>query len=249
MTSRRIAIMQPYLFPYLGYFQLAQAVDEFWLLDTVQFIRNGWMNRNALGVAGQRSLFTLPVRRAPHDTLIRGMRYDPRVCRILGKIEKTLLQAYAGRPGVTRAQALLQSLGAYLDRAEEAPDFTAATEHALRATFQSLGIETPVRRASSLNVPEDLRGQARVIAICKEAGATDYVNMAGGRALYDAAEFEAAGLTLWLLSPSLPPYDQGGQPFLPGLSILDPIAHLPQGALRPMLRQGQTVRALAQGVS
>src|SRR6056297_3083822 len=73
---RRVAIMQPYLFPYMGYFQLVAAVDEFWLLDTVQFIRRGWMNRNHLMVNARKTLFTVPVTSGSRDQPILEKTYD-----------------------------------------------------------------------------------------------------------------------------------------------------------------------------
>ncbi|MDW3118536.1 MAG: WbqC family protein [Roseovarius pacificus] len=73
--------MQPYLFPYIGYFQLAAAVDEFWLLDTVQFIQQGWMNRNNLLINGHKTMFSIPVNKRPRIDLISNKAYGPTAAR------------------------------------------------------------------------------------------------------------------------------------------------------------------------
>lgn len=66
--------MQPYLFPYLGYFQLIQAVDKFILLDDVNFIKRGWVNRNRILVNGKDHLFSLPLQRASQFKKINDLK-------------------------------------------------------------------------------------------------------------------------------------------------------------------------------
>ena len=243
-SPRRVAIMQPYLFPYIGYFQLAAAVDEFWLLDTVQFIRRGWMNRNNLLVDRQKTLFTIPVTSGPRDQAILDKTYNAEeAAKALFKLTRTIRTAYAKAPYTDDALRLVEGFARHLAHSDQPANFTEATEYALRLCFGALGLTTPIRRISSLGLDDTLTGQERIIAACRAIGAQDYVNMIGGRDLYDADSFAAAGLSLHFLEPALPPYDQGHTGFEPGLSILDVIANVAPEGIRDMLNAARIVRA------
>lgn len=234
MTST-VAIMQPYLFPYLGYFQLAAAVDEFWLLDTVQFIQQGWMNRNALWINGRKTMYSIPVNKRPRINLISNKSYAPTASKDSLKLAKTMRQAYAKAANVETAAQLVEDFAQHLERSSVAADFTSATEFALQRCFDVIGLTTPIKRISSLRLDQNLGGQDRIIAACQGIGAQNYVNMIGGRDLYDADSFAAAGLRLHFIDPVLPTYNQGHDGFEPGLSILDVIAHVPPTDIRKML--------------
>lgn len=222
---RRIAVMQPYLFPYIGYFQLMQSVDCFLLLDTVQFIRGGWMNRNTLRVSGKRALFSIPVASAPSATPISDRQYAPTAAVALAKLQKTFEQSYTAAPNRRDAAKLIDDMRQSAEERASGADFTTLTEFALRASAMHIGVTTPIRRISELALSADLMAQDRIIAACQAVGASEYVNMAGGRALYSSADFADAGIQLFFLEPGLKPYNQAGASFEPGLSILDVIAH------------------------
>jgi len=217
-----ICAMQPYLFPYLPYFQLAAAVDTFWVLDDVQFIRRGWMNRNQILLDGQPHRISFPVSHGQQSDLVRDKTLPDSFNRDLTRIIETINRAYRHAPELDRVRALLAPLPArpwsgFLDLALET----------LQRSFDSLGLQTPIARTSTLNLPARLRGQDRILAICAATGATTYVNPAGGRVLYDGDRF---------LQGQCPVYPQSGtSEFVPGLSILDLIAHLPSQTLRTQL--------------
>ena len=241
---RRVAIMQPYLFPYLGYFQLAAAVDEFWLFDTVQFIRRGWMNRNHLLVNARKTLFTVPVTSGPRDQPILEKTYNRQeALKAVEKLAATIRGAYAKAPCRDTALTVVQDFARHLARAPQPTDFTTATETALHSCFDAIGLTTPIRRISSLGLDDTRTGQDRIIAACQAIGAQDYVNMIGGSDLYDSECFNASGLKLWFLQPALPEYDQGTPTFEAGLSILDVLAHVPPEDIRKMLDAAHLVSA------
>lgn len=242
-TPRRVAIMQPYLFPYLGYFQLAAAVDEFWLLDTVQFIQKGWMNRNALLLNGQRTLFTIPINKHPRLDTIANKVYGPAASQTCNKLIKTLSQSYAKAPHVDIALSVVEAFTQHLAQSPHPADFTAATKTALQACFDAIGVTTPIKRISSLGLDDRLTGQDRIVAACKAIGAREYVNMISGCELYGADDFAASGLRLWFLRPVLPEYDQGIPAFEIGLSILDVLAHVPTERICTMLDAAQVLEA------
>ena len=59
----KLAIMQPYFFPYIGYFQLIKSVDEFVIYDNIQYTKKGWINRNRILVNGTDYLISLPLKK------------------------------------------------------------------------------------------------------------------------------------------------------------------------------------------
>lgn len=227
--SKKIAIMQPYLFPYLGYFQLIASVEEFWLLDTVGFVQRGWMNRNNIIVDGRKHRFTIPVTSKSNRDPICNFAYSPEAKRAVRKLRMTVARSYSHAPFVSQCERILSDFSDRLDKQGDQVDFTELTEYALISVLQTIGLETPVQRISSLELPPELTGQSRIIAACKAIGASDYVNMIGGQELYDAADFEDASLTLHFLEAVLSGYHQTNAPgtFIAGLSILDLLAHLP----------------------
>ena len=244
----RIAIMQPYLFPYLGYFQLIGSVDAFWLLDDVQFIRHGWMNRNQLLTEGQVSSFTIPVTGSSHTTLIIDKTFHADCITSLKKLKKTLEQQYKNAPYRHIMIQLVEDLKYFMEARLPEPDFTDCTSFALEACCDILGIDTPIYRTSSLNLSSSMRGANRILAACKAIGATDYVNMIGGKELYSAKEFSEANIQLHFLKQSFPRYPQCGikadKDFQPGLSILDIIANIDASQYSSHIHAGTVTAAI-----
>lgn len=188
----RVAVMQPYFYPYAGYFRLMAAADLFVVFDCVQFPRRGRIHRSQVpdGRGGERWL-TLPLARHPRDTRIADLEFAAgaraefdRRCRALPWLDRAGLPAgVAGALGGEMTVPL---------------DFIEAN---MRAVAGVLGISTPLIRSSTLAVPRDTTGQGRVRDIAAACGATRYLNPPGGRPLYDAAFFAEAGMALEFLAP------------------------------------------------
>lgn len=190
----RVAVMQPYFYPYAGYFRLFAAVDEFVVYDCVQFPRRGRVHRCEVpGADGSRQWLTLPLARQPREARICELRFadDARVA-FDGRLDALPWLAKAEGPA---AQALRRQLRAPL---ESVLDFL---EQGLQLAAGIMGFAPRLRRSSSLGIDPALRGQARVIAIARAVGATHYLNPPGGRDLYDAGAFAAAGMALEFLAP------------------------------------------------
>lgn len=217
----RAAVMQPYLLPYLGYFHLMAAVDTFVVLDDVQFVKHRWMNRNRVLVGDEVRWLTLPVRSAPLATTIRDKRYalDD---ESIGAFEGLLRTAYGAAPGWAKVvEVVARVRAAATDRVSE------LDEALLLACLGQLGIEPPtiVRSSDLATVTADAPDAvSRVIALCHAVGADTYVNLPGGRELYDAETFGGGGLELLFVESDLRPYDQGGREFMPALSVVDALA-------------------------
>jgi hypothetical protein len=186
--------MQPYFFPYLGYFRLFAAVDEFIIFDTVQFPRRGRVHRTQVGGSDKaREWLTLPLAYCPADTLIADLSFAPGARESLDRrLARLPWISGASGTGAERVRAFLRlPLVSVIDYLEAG----------LRLVVEMLGLDVVISRASSLELDPSLRGQEQVIAAAAARGATVYVNPPGGRALYSAEAFEMAGLELAFLTP------------------------------------------------
>jgi WbqC-like protein family len=221
-----VAVMQPYFFPYLGTYQLAQAVDCFVFFDDVAFIKKGYIHRNALLGPDGPQPFTLPVREVSQNRTIAEHVYAGEWRPFLA----TLRQRYRQAPMFEAIYPLVESVA--LD-----PDENVARKNALSFTrvFEYLGLARDWSFASRHALPAELRAQARILALCGREGAGTYVNAAGGRALYQPEAFAAAGIALRFISNEAPPYDQGRDGFTPQLSMIDVLMHCPPEAVRERL--------------
>lgn len=207
----RLAIMQPYFFPYLGYFQLIHAVDAFVVYDDINFIKGGWINRNYMLANGNKQLFTLPLRGASPNRLINEVETGGQ-----HKILQSLKHNYSKAPHFETVFPILEDI--LLQREKNLARFL---DYQLRQICTYLGLNPQWHLSSELQKDNYLRGQEKVLAICQELGATHYINLPGGKTLYDHATFEAFGLQLSFIQPRPEGYQQPGKGFVPNLSIVD----------------------------
>ncbi len=228
----RLAIMQPYLFPYLGYFQLIRLVDRFVLYDDVQFIQRGWIHRNQMLLNGAPHLFTTPVVKAKSVTRINEMRLAER-SRHGSALLKTLRQAYGKAPGFATVMPSLEQviLG-------ESPLLIDLLRDSIRCILELLEIETEIVQTSAGYQNDHLRGEDRILHICRLEGADTYVNAPGGRALYHPERFDERGVRLRFLEPVLAPYPQPTETFIEALSIVDVLMWAGVDGARRLVRVG-----------
>jgi hypothetical protein len=228
-----IAVMQPYVFPYLGYFHLVQAASTFVFYDDVQFQPRSWMNRNRLLINGREHRFTVPCSAASQNDVMHDVQlHEP--AQFAQAFLRQVQMAYR------RAPAFEQGM-AYLHAVLAGPPLKLA-ELAVRSVQQAcavLGLERRFVHSSQAHAKSRALGRAeRLIAITKAEGAQCYINAPGGRELYSAEPFVAQGLQLRFVQPQLTPYPQGGTDhFVPGLSIIDVLMHNPAERVREMLTQ------------
>ena len=192
-SSFTVAIMQPYFIPYAGYFRLFAASDLFVIYDCVQFPRRGWVHRNKmLGADGQECWLTLPLSKMPRDVRIRDLSFSADASAILEEqMRRVPLLATRMQADPEIVASLKHVVGAPVDY----------LERLLREIVSWLGLRWHTIRSSSLDVPDSLRGQERIIEIARRVGATRYMNAPGGRALYEPERFAAAGIELRFLDP------------------------------------------------
>jgi hypothetical protein len=227
----RVAIMQPYLFPYVGYFQLLHHADIFVLLDDVAFINKGWINRNVLLVNCAKYVFSIPLSGSSQNKLIKDTRLHSDI-RVRHKLLTTIKQEYKTAAEFESIFSLLQQV---LLSAEE--DVTALVLESLHRINAHVGLSVPIIRSSAITKAAGLVAQARIIEICLQLGAHEYINLPGGRELYSAAEFAQQGITLKFLHPHMTPYPQRCKAFVPGLSVIDVLMYNSPAQAQQMFRQ------------
>jgi len=208
---RRVAVMQPYFFPYAGYFRLFAQVDEFVIFDCVQFPRRGRVHRSEwFEKDGNSEWLTLPLAHKPQHVLIRDLEFAPDA-----RVE------FDHR--LARLPWLSSGTGPAADRVRDflhapMPSVIDYLESGLRLVNELLGINTIISRSSALDLDPSLRGQERVLAVLTSRCATHYLNSPGGRNLYDLPTFERAGIQL----DFLPEYQGEFFRLLPALMTVDP---------------------------
>jgi hypothetical protein len=210
-----IAIMQPYIFPYIGYFQLINAVDKFIIYDDVNYINKGWINRNNILVSGQTHLFTIPLKDASQNKLINEVelsKNDPWQKKFL----KTVQQSYQKAPYFQKVFVLIEEI-VNLD----VQTVYELTLNALIKTSAFMEIKTEIVPSSSIYNNTNLKGPERILDICKQENASHYINPIGGMELYDKSKFEKEGIRLDFIKSVSSPYIQFKNAFVPWLSVID----------------------------
>lgn len=213
----KLAIMQPYLFPYFGYYQLIHSVDKFVVYDDVNFIKQGWINRNSILINGKPFLFTVPLKNQSsflkiNETLINENLFGSWAKKFLRSIE----QNYRNAPFYNDIFPMITSI-------IEAKDLhiSSLAVGSLKKVSDYIGIETVFEDSSSVYNNGHLSSQERVLDICRLENATHYINPIGGVDLYSKEDFSAKGIQLNFIQSSPIIYNQFNDPFVSHLSIID----------------------------
>src|ERR1035437_7220065 len=212
----KIAIMQPYFFPYIGYFQLMNAVDEFIIYDNIEFTKKGWINRNRILVNGVDSYITLPLKK-DSDYLDVKSRYLADNWNIeRKKILNRISEAYKKAPPFAKSFQVIEE--AVLCNEMNLFKFILNT---LKIINKHLEIKTPLIISSSIPIDYLLKAEKKVIELCKARKASTYINTIGGLMLYDKNEFNREGINLQFLKTDTIIYPQFKNDFVSLLSIID----------------------------
>lgn len=211
----KIGIMQPYFLPYIGYWQLMNAVDKYVIYDDVQYIRRGWISRNRILVDGQAHYFNISLTRADQTAQIRDMevRHDPAMTA--GRL-KTLEYAYRRAPYYPQVLPLAEEILAFEERG-----LVSYLVHSFKVICRYIGIGTEFVLSSAIAKRPGLKGQEKILDICGCLGAAEYYNAIGGQELYSSGAFQERGIGLKFLETDEICYGQFRNQFVPSLSILD----------------------------
>lgn len=208
--------MQPYFLPYIGYWQLIQAVDKFVVLDDVNYINRGWINRNRISVHGEPHWMTLPLVGASQNRMISEidlMPDDGWKSRLIKKVEDSYRVEPLFKPTMQLFRELIESAQGNLSI------FLAAS---IQRICRLLEITTEIIPTSRIFPKAELKGQHRILDICTRLGADEYLNPPGGRDLYDPELFAERRIKLMFLDAPQPDRElKSGSQSGDNLSLLD----------------------------
>jgi hypothetical protein len=224
----KLAIMQPYFMPYIGYWQLLAAADNFVVYDNIQYTKKGWINRNRFVQNGRDSLFTIPLKKDSEylDISRRAVADEFNRAKLLNRFEAN----YRKAPFFKTVFPLMTSI----IMAEHSNLFE-YVHHSVQVTAGFLGITTPIVISSTIAIEHSLRGVDKVVALCKAMGADTYINPIGGQNLYSTSSFEAHGIKLRFIRTRPISYRQFDDSFVPNLSIIDVMMFNSKESIQAML--------------
>lgn len=213
-ANKKTAIMQPYFFPYVGYFQLLSAVDTFIIYDNIKYTKKGWINRNRILKNGSDTALSLPLKKASDalDIREREVASDFNGPKLLNQLR----EAYRRAPYQIAVLELVEDILMGGDQ-----NLFAFLHRSLERTCRFLDIQTRVIVSSTLDIDHSLQSQDKVIALCRSIDTSTYINPIGGVELYSRDAFADAGIELKFLRSRLIEYPQFDAPFVPWLSIID----------------------------
>lgn len=221
----RLGMMQPYFFPYVGYFSLIHSTDCWVVFDTAQYRRRAWVNRNRMLSDNQEgwNYIRIPVTHSPRETRICDIRIDdsqPWIDQLFDQ-----LQIYRQRRAPHYADVIdwLQPLLHKVHESNGPGDFSRTLINLLEETCRHINLPFPYQIFSqmNLNLPAELPAGEWALEVARSLGAETYINAPGGRELFAPRQFLEAQIKLQILGPRLTTYRQGRSEFVPGLSILD----------------------------
>lgn len=207
-----IGIMQPYLFPYIGYWQLINAVNTFVIYDDVNFIKQGYINRNSILSNGKSQQFTLELIGASSNKLINEIG----VGNNKNKVLKTIKQNYSKAPYYNKIIIIIEEI---LNNEEK--NLAKFIAFSLMKISSYLGINTKFIFSSDIEKNNDLKAQDKVLEICNILQANKYINAIGGQELYSKEIFSKNKIELNFLKTKLVEYKQFSDQFVAYLSIID----------------------------
>jgi WbqC-like protein family len=212
----KVAIMQPYFFPYIGYFQLINHVDVFVIYDEIEYTKKGWINRNRILSNGVDELITIPLKKDSDFLMVNERSLASDWSKHKDKTVNKIKEAYKKAPNFERVFPLIVSCFEYLDL-----NLFHFIYHSIKQVCSYLGITTKMIISSSLDIDPQKKATDKVITICQKLNATEYINPIGGIQLYDKDFFLQNGLLLRFLKSNNFEYKQYENEFIPFLSIID----------------------------
>ena len=225
----RIGIMQPYFFPYIGYWQLINAVDRFVIYDDVNFINRGWINRNRILINGEPGFIRLHLSTSSQNKLIN----ETLVINDLSqnkKLLRTVSENYRRAPFFNNAFSIIEDI-----IMQEELNLAKYLEFSIRQICEYLQITTELIVSSDIIKDDSMKGQEKIISICNLLKADVYINAIGGKELYTPESFRKKRVNLRFLKTGETKYSQYNDVFVPCLSIIDVIMHNSVDEVRKML--------------
>ena len=208
--------MQPYLFPYIGYFQLIKAVDKFVIHDDIQYIKGGWINRNRIQINHKEHLFTFSLKRDSSLKNINTRLFSDQFTKESATFLRIVQNTYKKSPFFIYIYDLLSKILAYKEL-----NISLFITNSLKLICNYLEIKTPFYLSSKLYKNNQLKGQDRVMNICQTLDAEVYINPIGGKILYSKEIFKENNISLFFLQTKDMSFEFKKECYIPNLSIID----------------------------
>lgn len=227
----KVGVMQPYFFPYIGYWQLLNAVDRYVIYDDVNYINRGWINRNRILFNGNSRYFNVPLLGASQNKLINeiGVNSDEKEIK---RNLSILVNCYRKAPYFSQIYPILEAVICY--NTDNLSDYLG---NSIFTITKYLDINTEIMFSSDLKKDNKLKGESKIIAICKELNATDYYNAVGGMVLYHNDLFFKNEINLHFVRTNSIVYKQFDNEFQPNLSIIDVMMFNSRDQVKDMLHE------------
>jgi hypothetical protein len=232
----KVGIMQPYFLPYIGYFQLIAAVDLFIVYDNVKYTKKGWINRNRMLLNAVDKTFSLPLKKDSDCLDVINRELSPNFDR--QKFLNQIRGAYSKAPQFNTVWSLLEKIVGYEDN-----NLFRYIYHSILEICRCLDIKTKICLSSEVSINHDLKGQDKVIALCKAVEATIYINTLGGVDLYSKRVFDGAGVQLNFIKALPFEYSQFSNEFVPWLSIIDVLMFNSRASIQEQIASGYSLEA------
>lgn len=207
-----VGVMQPYLFPYLGYYQLVNYCDKFVFYDDANYIKGGYINRNYILVQQKKQLITIPVINSSSFKRINELNFVVNVKKTI----KTIEQSYSKAPYFDEVMPMIFDVFNAEDR-----NVSNIASLSIKKVFTYLDIEKNFLFSSDLNYDREQSASDKVLSMCKILGSTRYCNSIGGKKLYEKDDFLLNKIKLLFLRMNNIYYSQGKIEFIENLSIID----------------------------
>lgn len=227
--------MQPYIFPYIHYFQLINAVDKFVMYDDVNFIKQGWINRNRILAGGKEFLFAVPLKNQSSFELIKNTQISEDK-KWKGRLIMTIEQSYAKAPFLSETMNVIKNVFQ-----SETKFISQLALLSILETCNYLDINTKFVLSSETYNNSFLKGQERIINICSIENTTQYFNTIAGLELYSKDEFRRNNIDMFFLRSQSIKYNQFDNTFIHGLSIIDVMMFNSKEEIKSMLKMYELV--------
>jgi len=229
--------MQPYLFPYLGYFQLINAVDKYVIGDDLQYIKGGWINRNNLLVDKKQHLFTFSVEKDNQFKAINERYYCGEIFNNeIQKFYNMITRAYKRAPHFDEVFELINKTFQYNDL-----NVGKFNSNALIGVCDYIGIDTEFIKSSDIQKNNELKREEKVLEINRILRSTEYINAIGGTGLYSKDTFEKNNIKLNFIKTVGVEYRQLDNEFIPNLSIIDVLMFNSKQEIKQLLNKYELV--------
>jgi hypothetical protein len=237
-SGHKVAIMQPYFFPYQGYYNLISSADTFVVYDNIKFVKGSWINRNRiLGETGGPAYISIPLKKDSDFLQIRDREisesFSPK------KFTNAIATKYRRASNFKEGMEIVSSI----------VDFAHSNRNLFEFLYRSiievstyLDIQTKILVSSEIESFPDAKGEDRVLSICGDLNAKIYINPPGGRDLYKHKDFSEKGIELKFMVPNLNNYNQVRGGFVSGLSIVDLILSVSRDELIDRVRSNYTLQ-------